>query len=91
MLGNLFEDLTHTLTQAKDLNKILLEELRVCHSKLHEHLPEFEEIENEIPDINDEKLESVNDQDKQDFEINETSHHAEHELIGIQMKNENVL
>ena len=63
MLGNLFEDLTHSLSRAKDLNKVLLEELRLCNCKLHENLPEFEGVENEIPGIIDDSTESMNGQD----------------------------
>ena len=99
MLGNLFEDLTQTLTQAKDLNKVLLEELRLCNSKLHENsqdvagvpeVSEVEEIENEPPEINDDTIESIKDQEKQNFEIKGRSEQDERELIEIQMKDENV-
>ena len=99
MLGILFENLSQTLTQAKDLNKVLLEELRLCNSKLHENsqdvagvpeVSENEEIENEPPEINDDTIESIKDQEKQNFEIKGRSEQDERELIEIQMKDENV-
>ena len=84
MLGNLFEDLTQTFTQAKDLNKVLLEELRLCKSKLHEDVTGVQEIENEISEIIDENIESMKDQEKQDFEINDTSEQDEPEVKSIE-------
>ena len=77
MLGILFENITQTLSQAKDLNKVLLEELRLCNCKLRENLPdityvqEVEEIENKTPEISEDNVESIRGQDKEDFEINE--------------------
>ena len=97
MLGILFENIAQTLSQAKDLNKVLLEELRLCNCKLRENLPdityvqEVEEIENKTPEISEDNVESVKGQDKHDFEINDTFEKDEHEIITIKIKDGNVI
>ena len=50
-----------------------------------------EGIENAMPEVDDDNIDSLKDQGKQDFEISYTSEQDGHELIRIQEKEENIM
>ena len=65
-LAILLNDLAQTLTKSKQLNMILLEELRVLYFKSHENvMKDTSEIETDLQDNND--------QNEKDFEVNESN------------------
>ena len=87
-LANLLNDLTQTLTKSKQLNTILLEELRVLYFKSHENVMkdtiEVEEFETDLHDTD-----VANDQD---FETNESNDMAkEIKLTGVQDSDKNLM
>ena len=64
-LGYLLEDLTKTLIQSKELNKILLNELKLL---IESRLPDY--FENEIQETNNDVSEIIEDHNEEGFESN---------------------
>ena len=87
-LAILLNDLAQTLTKSKELNKILLDELRVLYFKSHENVMkdtiEVEEFETELQDDQNEKYLQVN-------ESNDMSKEDEIKITGVQNSDKNLI
>ena len=95
-LGILFENLTQTLEQSKELNKILLEELRASESKLKNRIKilnnvkdtsSFEEIENEVQTIEVNNLKSSEHINDHNFDSNESVE----QVVEVDQEEENIV
>ena len=75
-LANLLNDLTQTLTKSKELNRILLDELRVLYFKSQENVIKDTSEEYETDLLDDD------DQNVKDFGVNDFSKEDEIKLTG---------